>query len=52
MWVRSAGAERMTMQGVRVVDAERDARLAHPWIALQRWWQAWSKALRRRTSKH
>ncbi len=22
----------------------RDTRLAHPWIALRRWWQAWSKA--------
>jgi hypothetical protein len=29
----------------------RGARLAFPWIALQRWWQAWSKAPRPRRCK-
>ena len=36
-------ARRLTAAGtVLAAGATRDRRLAFPWIALQRWWQAWS----------
>ena len=40
------GAERLgaNLNGVQVRTAQTGARLAFPWIALQRWWQGWSTA--------
>ena len=38
---------RHTADAVLATGITRDTRLAFPWIAVQRWWQAWSKAPRR-----
>ena len=44
--VQSPGAarRRTTASTVLAAGAARGPRLAFPWIALQRWWAAWSKA--------
>jgi len=41
---RGLPRRRTTAGAILAAGTARDTRLAFPWIALQRWWQAWSKA--------
>jgi len=40
---RGLTPRRATASALLAPGITRDTRLAHPWIALRRWWAAWSK---------